>query len=154
MHCTEPTYCVAISHQLQGEAALKTWVEETGRKRASPSTGPRTKIHPEKQKFSKAPPGKCLSLLSFFSVPKSGLKGRFRYRWITGYGFEPERELSEVAGRQQNSGTLISSLFCRRKKILDGFPLWILGFFSLMSKSSGVSVLPSFMVCNLSESST
>lgn len=42
---------------------------------------------------------------------------------------------------QQNSGALISSLFCRREKILDGCLLWFLGFFSLISKASGLSVL-------------
>lgn len=84
----------------------------------------------DNKKFSRAPPGKCLSALPFFCVPKSDLKSRFRYRWITGYEPEPEGEFSEVAGRvQQNSGILISSLFCRREKILDGFPLWFLGFF-------------------------
>lgn len=109
----------------------------------------------ENQKFSRVPLGQWPLALFFFYVPKSDLKSRFRYKWITGYEPEPEREFSEVTGRvQQNSGTLISSLFCRRKKIPDGFPLWILGFFSLISKSSGVSMTPSFMVCHHWESSS
>lgn len=44
-HCTEPTYCIAISNQLQEEAALKTQVEEIGRRWASPCTRLHTKMY-------------------------------------------------------------------------------------------------------------
>lgn len=97
--------------------------------------------------------------IAFFLCPEVWPKEQAQKQmnhWLWPWPMTPnQKEFSEVAGKVwQNSGILISSLFCRREKILGGFPLWFLGFFTLTSKSSGLSVPPSLMVCQNWESSS